>query len=276
MASNSPAGGPGENTPPAWHAGLAPEELAHATTKGWDKLDAGLAAAAAAKAHFGVEKFMGVPPENVIVAPKDVNDPGYQSAYDRIVGLGAPKDAAEYKFDGLTIGDKDAEFVRNLAFTNKLSAPQARNLAAEFLRHAAAGTANDEQQVEITKGANNVALRQHWNTDYDMKNFAVSKVAEALGLPPEVVASFSTLPTPAHVKTMDALFSLSNQLNEAVMLRGGVQPRDPTAGMSPDQAQARYNTLKEDKGWVTRYLANDAAAVAEFTKLHEIMYPPRR
>ena len=273
-----------DSTVTPWHTGLDPETLTHATGKGWNTLEPAAAATEAVKAHFAAQKLMGHPAEQLVVMPKDAADPNYQTAYDRIIGIGAPKTPDEYKFDGVKfkdgtdIGGKDADFVRSLASKYKLSVPQAREMASAFAAHSDAGSAEEATQTETTKGANNVTLRRHWNTDYDMKTFTASKAAEMAGLPVSLIAAISTLPEADHIKAMDALYSLGTQLNEAVLLRGGVAPRDPTAGMSQEQATQRMEALKNDRSWRTRYLASDAAAVEEFDKLTRIMVgaPARR
>jgi hypothetical protein len=256
-----------------WFQGLDADVQAHIVNRGLDKLEPAAAAAQAAKDHFAAQKVIGIPAEQVIKLPKDATDPSYQAIFDRVVGMSTPKTPEEYNFDGVQnkagakIADADAAFVRDIAVKYKLPLAAARGLASDLvLRGEATGTAQ-ASATELNRAANNVALRTSWGGEYDAKAFAATKVAEAIGFTPEVLAAMAALPAEGYVKNMSALASLSSQLNEATILRGGNPVSDPTAGYSQEQARARLNDLRNDREWGRKYLAGDVAINDEFQKL---------
>lgn len=257
-----------------WFSTFEPELQTFVTAKGFDKLDRDAALAAAIKGHQNAEKLIGSTPR----LPKDLTDPNYQAAYDHIFGLAAPKTPEEYTFDGVKFkdgGDLDAEdvaFIRNLASSQKLTLAQTRALASALAERADAASDTDSNNRATSMAANQVALRTHWGGHYDAKAFAATKVAEAVGLTPDVLEYMAALPPDQYVKNMEALASLSSQLNEATILRGGAPPpRDPTAGFTPDQARTELTRLQNDPVWRGKVLARDAEASKTWQNLVAII-----
>lgn len=256
-----------------WFSTLDADMQSHVTGRGWDKMDAAAAALEAAKSHYAAQKLIGVPPESVIKLPKDATDPSWQSAYDRVAGMALPKTPEEYTFegvqtkDGKALGDADTKFLRDVATKYKLPITAARGLAADIVaRHEmtaeAAGSA-----TALTRESNQVALRTAWGGAFDQNDFSATRAAEAVGLTSEVMDAMKALPADKYIANMNALLKLSQQLNEATILRGGSPVRDPTAGLSQEAARERLNALRSDKVWGAKYLAGDADANAEFQKL---------
>src|SRR5579859_2233031 len=154
-----------------WYEGIegfTPEDVSHAQAKGWDLSDPAKAFGAAAKAYRGVEAFVHHPADQLLKLPKDASDPLYQPAYDRIVGMSAPKAPTDYVLDdvrfkdGTPIADADKKFVSDLAFQHKLPVPVARAVAAALADRAEAMAAEEDSTSGLTRQANGVALRQAW------------------------------------------------------------------------------------------------------------------
>lgn len=253
-------------TDPTWFDGLDPELKTHVTGRGWDKLEPAAAAAEAAKSHFGAQKLIGHPPDQVVKLPKDATDPAFQSVYDRIVGMATPKTAEEYVIDG-----PEAPFVKELALKHKLPLDAARGIAEGLTARNTATAGERANAAETAKAANQVALRTAWGGEYDQKAFSATRVAEAIGFTPEVLASMAALPADQYVKNMNALASLSSQLNEATILRGGNSVRNPDAGLDANGAQAQLDALKQDRAWTQKYLAGDVDANNRFMQLTTII-----
>lgn len=252
-----------------WFGKLDADLQSHITGRGWDKLDGGAAAAEAARSHMAAQKLIGVPPESVIRLPKDATDPSYQGIYDRVVGMGVPAKAEDYKLPA-TVSEADQEFVRAVALKYKLPEAAAQGLAADLRERGEGSTAAAANAAETTKAANQVALRTAWGGQYDQNAFSATRAAEGIGFTAEVLSAMAGLPAEKYVANMNALLKLSQQLNEATILRGGNPVRDPTAGFTQEQARARLNQLRDDSAWAKKYLAGDADANAEFQKLTRI------
>lgn len=259
-----------------WYSTLDADTQAHVTGRGWHEKPAAEVAIEASKSHYAAQKLIGVPPESVIKLPKDATDPTYQGIYDRVVAMGVPQKAEDYKFPA-TVAEADQAFVREIAVKYKLPEAAAQGLAAD-LRERGETTANTSAAAaETTKAANQVALRTAWGGQYDQNAFSATRAAEAAGFTPEVLAGMAGLPAEKYVANMNAFLKLSQQLNEATILRGGAPVRDPTAGLSQEQARERMTQLQNDKAWGSKFLAGDAETVAEFQKLTRLMVgaPPR-
>ncbi len=262
---------------PEWFEGLDQELLDHATKKGWNKPLDPEVATGILKSHFNAEKMTGVPADQLIRVPKGPDDPNYQSVYERIAGLGTPKDPSGYDFspvrfkDGSPLEADDVDFVRGLAAELKLPVHAARVIAAKLADRTEAVTAAGAAITETGKQMNDAAIRAAWGQDYDQKAFSATRAAEAVGFTPEVLAAMAKLPPTEYVVNMNALVKLGTQMNEAAMLRGGRAPTDTTAGMTPEQARARIDELRTDQRWLQQFAAGDSAAQALFRQLTERM-----
>ncbi len=255
-----------------WFETLEPEILAHAATKGWNTPDAAAAAAAAIKAHHGAEKLIGAPPEQVLRLPKDATDPTFQAAYDRIFGMVTPKTPEDYKFDGIDLPEPDQQRVRDLAVKHKLPPTVALDFAAELTSRTAAATADAVAAAETTKAANAAHLRMAYGADHDLKLFSAARAVDAAGLPTSIMAHIATLPAEEYRKSMDALVALGQRMNERPMHQGTGMPMvDPTAGLTPDQAQIRLQQFTDDPTLRAKYIARDSATLDEWTKLTRIV-----
>lgn len=256
-----------------WFSTADAELQKHITDRGWHEKDATTAALDAARSHQAAQKLIGTKPEDVLRLPKDATDPLWQSAYDRIAGMALPKTPEEYTFEGVTtkdgkgLGEADTKFLREVAAKYKLPITAARGLAADIVaRHDATVEASGSAST-LTREANQVALRTAWGGNFDQHDFNAARAAEAVGLPAEVMDAMKGLPAEKYIAGMNALLKLSQQLNEATILRGGNPVRDPTAGFSQDQARDRLNALRNDTEWGKKFLAGDATANDEFQKL---------
>lgn len=263
---------------PTWYGGLDQELQAQVTAKGLDKLEPGAAAAQALTMYHAAQKMIGVPPEQLLRVPKDAADPAYNDVYNRIVGMNMPKDPTEYKFDGIKFRDgtdldeTDATFVRDIAVKYKLPVNTARGIAADLAARADTMADGETNSSAATKGANEVALRRHWGTEYEVRTYHADRGATAAGMPASVMEYIKSLPEAEHVPAMEALYKIGNSLREADVLRGGGNtPRDPTQGMSPTEATAKLTELKQDSNWVNKMLAGDTEANEMFQKLTRIM-----
>lgn len=255
-----------------WYEGLDAETLAHATTKGWNVPDAAVAAAAAVKAHFGAEKLIGHPADQVLKLPKDAADPAFQGVYDRIFSMVAAKTPEDYKFDGIDIPEDDQKRVRDLAVKHKLPPAVALDFAADLSARTRGAAETATAAAETTKAANVAHLRAAYGADHDFKLFGAQRAVEAAGLPASILAHIMTLPQEEYRKGMDALVALGQKMNEVPMHRGTGTPLvDPTLGLTPDAARERLKTYTTDAGLRAKFTAGDTETIANWTKLTGIV-----
>lgn len=267
----------GNGQPAPWFDAYEPEIKSFVAAKGLDKLDQGAALATALKSYFNTEKFVGAPAEKLLRLPDSHADPVFQTTYDRLTGMIPPPTADSYKFDGLqfkdgaALGDADAAFLRDFGVKHRLSPEAIRELGAGMIARAdedAGAVSNDK---ETRRAANQVALRNHWGGHYDQKAFAAKQVAENLGFSPRMFEDMADQPAEDYVKNMEKLAQLSQQLNEAAILRTGSVVRDPLAGMTPEQAQQEWDRLKADPEFCRRLNNRETEAVKMNQQLGSII-----
>src|SRR4249920_1612701 len=103
-----------------WHQSLDNDLKTYSLKKGYDLSDPVKAFTYAAKGHIEAEKFLGVPPQQLLRLPADVNDEaGWNAIYQR---FGKPIDKSGYDFskvkfsDGTDLDASFSEFMREKAF----------------------------------------------------------------------------------------------------------------------------------------------------------------
>src|SRR5713101_1533550 len=123
-----------------WIDNLPDDELkAHATAKGWDKLEPDKAAIAAVTSHRALEKLAGLPAERLLRLPDKPDAPEWEDVRKL---LPHPKDASEYKLEGVKLKDGTdpkedfTTFVRTLAHEFGLPQTQATRMAQALVEHA--------------------------------------------------------------------------------------------------------------------------------------------
>lgn len=261
---------------PEWFETLDAEHLEHATAKGWNKPAADVVGSIL-QSHRALERMVGVPADQVLKLPKDASDPTYQAAFDRIVSMSVPQNADGYKIDGVKFKDgtdlsaDDLAFVRTVAAKYKLPESAARGLAVELAARSDAFEASDAERVNLGRVANDTALTSAWGVDKSQKQFAASQAVDALKALGMHVADGAGMEPQAYVAHMNALVALAGQLSEHAILRGGGQPSDPTTGMTPQTARARFDELKANPEWIVKALTPGTSEADLLGKLQRAM-----
>src|SRR5271165_2100526 len=176
---------------PAWYTGLDAEAVGHLQNRGWDKLDAPAAAAAAIQAFRGVEKFVGMPADRVARLPTGPTDTeGWAALNQR---LGVPTAAAGYSFPEIKRAngaELDAGFVTQMqtaALTAGLRPDQAQRVTAEFVKHLDTTAASDTLQKTQRFEADMNRLKAEWGGQFEHNDFVASQAIAKLGLAPDML-----------------------------------------------------------------------------------------
>lgn len=264
------AGGAGGTPAALWYDGADAETVGYLTSRGLDK-DAKAAAFAAIKSHREAEKMLGVPQSELVRLPKLPNDPAWDSVYQR---LGAPKEAAEYKFDGVKKADgnpPDAAFldsVRALAFQMKVPLAKAADLAQAMLKTdeaKAAATTNDQLYKLKEEQA---ALDRSWGPNKAANLVVAKNAAMALGIKPEVIATLDNVL--GHAQVMEMLRNIGVRIGEDKFIRndGGGH----TGPKTKEEIQARLSEIKSDKLWQKRWRDGGVDEAREMKALTEMLH----
>lgn len=264
----------------AWFDTLDDDLKAHVTAKGFDKLEPDAAAAAAVKAHAAAEKMIGVPADQIWKKPKDASDPNFQSIYDAVTGLAAPKGADEYKFDGIKFADgtePDEGFVttmRSIAHELKLPIAATGKLAQAVVAYADRETAAEAEKARVAAAAEAKELDVAWGQNKEHYTTLAKRAVATLGFPADVIQKIEG--AAGYARTMEAFKQLGERMQEPSWLTGNQGGGQKT--YSREEALAEINALKGDTAWIKRWMDGGKDERAHFENLHKIAAgaPPQR
>lgn len=271
--TTSPATTAVVETAPAksWYDGADAEIVGRLQTRGWDKLEPAKAALEAAKAHLAAEKYIGIPPEQLLRLPKDAADAeGWKAVYSK---LGVPADAAAYEFEGLKFADgadvDDAfkTFVRDNAHRLNIPKDAAKALAGEFVKYLDTADKRETEQSQAALAAEHQKLDTDWGKNKDANLFVAKAAAEKLGIKPEAVKALEA--QIGYAAVMNMFHSIGTRMGEASFIVNA-NPNAPGV-LSQSQAVAKLAELKRDKLWGAKVLAGDYTAVQEYKGLTTII-----
>lgn len=267
-------GGSGGNPPAGgnavWHEGMDAELLGHAQTHGWANLDGPAAAKAALTAHYNAKKLMGVPPDQLLRWPKDANDTeGWNNLYSR---LGVPKEAKDYDFSTVLRANNqplDEALVgalRKAAFTQHLPKEQAIGMAKAVAEHLDAVATREASEKTAKLQAERDTLKTNWAQAPEAFMVLAKSAAARLGVTPEEITALEG--TIGYARVMEMFKTIGEKIGEHPYL---VPPGGGGGPMSREQAVARKAELKNDKDWVSKYLAGGAEQKREMAALDAII-----
>ncbi len=243
--------------PPAdWTEGLDPEIRGHLQTKGWDKLPPATAAFEAAKAYRELEKFRGIPAEQIARLPKDANDTETWAALN--ARLGVPLDKAAYAFEGA----KDEALIaamRDAVHAAGLRPDQAAALTVDVEKYLTGTKATADEAIKTQNALAAERLKASWGPNFDVNDAIAGRALAHLNMPADALAQIKA--SAGVDVTMEALLKLGQQLGEARHIQG--QGSTEGGVLSADQAQARLRDLGNDPQWMARWQAGGKAEIAQ-------------
>jgi hypothetical protein len=124
----------------------------------------------------------------------------------------------------------------------------------------------EKQRYEVKSAQDVAALQGEWGQAFDGNIEMARRAARQFGVA-------EALPALERAMGSRALLSFLHRVGAGLgedRYEGGA----PAKGfsLSPDQARARIDSLKQDQGFGARYLARDAEATAEMDRLHRIAF----
>lgn len=267
--ATTPAPTPAGGTTP-WYQGVTgvdTEVSGHLVSKGWDKLTAAEAAAQAVIAHRNAEKLIGGPADKMVRLPDNANDP---AAWDPIwKKLGKPADAKGYelpkKADGTPIDDAMADFYRNVAFKNNLSAAQAADLVQQLETQRAQTDATRKTDQAAKAAVEKQELEKNWGANFAAHQLVAQNAARVLGIDPNAVSALEG--QVGYKAVMEMFRNIGERIGEAKFIQSGA-----TGGvLTQTQAAEQKAALMRDKDWAARYLRGGVAENRQMLDLNKIL-----
>lgn len=251
-----------------WFEGLEPELLGHLQSRGLDKKEAPDAARQLVRDHREAQQKLGLPADQVLRLPQKADDPAWANVWER---LGAGKEAADYKFEGVTAAPELLEDLRAAAKEAGIPVAAATKIAAQLASAAAARGAMTEEQSKAALAADQTTLRQTWGANYDLNLFRAQNAVKALGWDASIVDTLHA--AVGGTKVLNGLLQLANGMAEPDTLRGN-SPLS-SGSLTYQQAVDRKNTLMADRAWGAKWASGDADARTEMSNLDRVIVAQR-
>lgn len=256
---------------PPWFATLDDAGKAHATAKGWDKLDPTQAAQAAAKAARSLETLHGGITSGEYARLPRAEAP--DEAKEFWQKLGTPAEAAGYKFDGLAFTDGSSldpafqDAVRAAAHEAGIPASMLTTFIQKIMPHMEQEEAAEKVAAQNASAASKQALEAEWGVNLANNKFVAARAMDTLKVPPETVAALEALPGMGYQRVMNHFLELGKAMGEARFVPGG-QNNGP---MNAAQAQAQLTALTNDTAWRQRFLQGGVSEAQQRRELIQII-----
>lgn len=253
-----------------WHTTLDNEIKTYAHKKGYDLSDPFKAFAAAAKGHIEAEKYLGVPPQQLLRLPADVNDEaGWKAVYQR---FGAPVDEKGYDFstvkfsDGSDLDANFSEFMRKKAFELHLPTTSAAALSQAFVGFMEQADAREAEQSGTRLAEEKSQLQKDWGNNFEYNRQTAVQGAQKLKVTAEDVAALEKVV--GYSRVMEMFRKVGAGTTEDAYISGKQGGEFMTTAQT---AEARLRELTSNPQWNQRLMANEAEAVREFQQLTRLI-----
>lgn len=253
--------------PPAasWHDGVAPEVLGFWQNKGLPLDNPKDFSVKLTELYKGAEKFIGVPPDQVVKIPKsDAPPEDIRAYYER---LGAPKEAKDYDLSAV----KDtsiAEAMRASMHDRGVPKDAATAVATAIAKALDSKSTSDTTVLAATLQEQKDALTKNWGDKFQYNHLQAIEGARRLGIDKEGVAALEK--TIGYDKVMEVMRKIGAHTREDTFVeRGAGGPAGDVT--TTEGAQARKSELMADKAWVEKYNNGDPAAKREMTRLNQMI-----
>lgn len=251
----------------AWTDGLSDEFKGYIEHKGYKTAEDVL------KAHKSLEKFIGIPKDEILRMPKADDAEGWKEFNAK---LGKPEKPEGYKIEAPKEGGdpKFVEWAKTAFHDSDLTAKQAEKMLGQWNEYVKG--MQDTQQKEIARQSQEQAtsLESEWGRAHE-QNTNLAKKAATTFLEGDEASKQQTIEKLQTVlgydKTMKLFHAIGSKMSEDNFISG-----DSASGfkgiLSPNAAKARIQELTGSKDWSAKFLAKDPKTMAEFKTLHEQAY----
>jgi hypothetical protein len=223
--------------------------------------------------YRNLEKLMGADRAgNTVILPKADSSPEELGKfYEK---LGRPTAATEYKVDVPEGAPKEyADGFRNVAFELGLSQKQVEGLAK--WNNGFAGAAGEQQKLAAQQRfqADDAALKADWGQAFTQNLGQAQAAVRGLGISAEQIDQMSG--SMGHKATMELFQKIGSRMGESDFVTGDKLEKFGNA-LTPGQAKAEIQSLRDDRAFVAKLMSKDAEATAKWTRLHNFAFPEQQ
>lgn len=215
--------------------------------------------------YRNLEKLLGAKEKLVRLPDKDDDMEGWNGVYQK---LGRPEKPEDY---GFKMQDEAfGKWAQGTFHELGLSAKQAEKLVEKWngFAEGTLKTKTESYQQKLNQEAE--SLKKEWGAAYDQQIAVAKRAAQGLGVSPEQIDGLEQVMGFAGV--MKFMSSLGSKLGEGKFV-GSDSGQTGFGTLTPEAAKNRIQTLRQDPGFVDRYIKGDAAAREEMDKLHRWANP---
>lgn len=267
-------GGQGDNPSPenqnpgaSWYGDIQDTEL-----KGWLENKGAKSVAELANSYRSLERVFGADKAGrTVMLPKDDADETERNAF--FSKLGRPESPDKYEFQLPENADKTTvDWFKTTAHKHGLSSKQAQGFLADYQEFSGGRLAAMGEEDQTKLAEEHATLDKTWGAAKDQKLAEARAAVQEFGLDQSVIEGIEK--QVGYAKTMQFFASIGAKLGEGKhidpkALGGGGGSFAP---MTPEQALATINQLKDDKDWMSSFLSGDAAKVQRMDQLHKWAY----
>jgi len=257
--------------PASWYEGkIDAETVGFWQNKGYDVSDPVKVSAELTKQYRAAEKFIGVPPDQVLRIPKADGKPEeFAAMWQR---LGAPAKPEDYDLSGIKFAGNELEASFADAMRAGLySANVPKDKAAAIVSSVVKYLENADTTEATLNGAKlaeeKAALAKNWADKFDFNRLTAMEGARRLGITPDGIAALEG--QIGYAAVMEAMRKIGASTREDTFVERGVGGTGDVTTV--EGAMSRKAELMADSGWAQRYLAGDQTAKREMDRLNTMI-----
>lgn len=275
QTTDTPADNAGQVTDTPWYNGVEPETVGYIQNKKWDGKDGPLKAL---EGYRNLEKFHGVPADQIIKLPRDDDAEAWGKVYQR---LGRPESADKYGEvqvpEGVSLNPDLIKQFDDIFFSHNLTKSQRDSIVKAYASKEAEVMSARQKELEMMIVTQREQLKSEWGQKYD-ERLDLAKRAVRAGLPADVdkdatLAAIEEAVGPVVFGKMFSNLADKMKLGEDIMLDG--TKNEGRYGYTKEQAMEDRRMLMAeitgDRNRLDMYNKNTGPDVLKMQRLNEII-----
>jgi hypothetical protein len=251
----------------AWHDGTAPETLGFWQNKGLDVTNPRALAEKLTEQYRAAERFIGVPPDQVLrIAKADAKPEEIAAMWQR---LGAPSDPKDYDFSGVKFAGNDLEPAFADAMRQGLAAAfvpkdKASAIVASVVKYLESADSTESTVNSAKLAEEKAALTKNWADKYDYNHLQAMEGARRLGISPDAVKALEN--QIGYAALMESMRKIGANTREDTFVERGASGQGEVT--TREGAMSRKQELMSDPGWADRYLKGGQTEKREMDRIN--------